>query len=41
MGKERWEGFDNLAEDISRIGVFLVTPAGAIRLQDAKPAGNR
>ena len=41
MGKESWEDFDNMVEDISMMGVFLVAPAVAIRLEDARPAGNR
>ena len=28
-------------DDISRMGVFLVAPAVAMRLEDARPAGNR
>ena len=41
MGKERSEGFESMIEDISRMGVFLVAPAVAMRLEDARPAGNR
>ena len=41
MGKECWEGFDNMVKDNSRVGVFLMAPPVAIRLEDASSAGNR
>ena len=30
-----------MVEGISRMGVFLEAPAVAMRLEDARPAGNR
>ena len=41
MWEKSVEGFDNMVEEISRMGVFLMAPAVAMRLEDARPAGNR
>ena len=41
MGNELRVGFGSMVEDISRMGVFVVAPAVAMRREEARPAGNR